>query len=148
MEALTINQLPKNISARLKVVDEHWIWTGAISSFRRSDKKGRVRFNDKMEYPHRVVFHLATGFDLNSSSQVNHKRECIYSLCCNPICLYAGTQKENVQDSIALGHNKELAKTRCPNCGSRYSTSNTTGHRYCQRCKNARRDLWRSKQKK
>lgn len=143
---LVIENLPKNIRTRLKVVDGHWIWTGAGSgSWLRKDRKGRVKFSGKMEYPHRVIYHLATGYDLNSILQVNHKRECPYSLCCNPVCLYSGTQRDNVQDSIALGHNKELAKKSCRVCGGKYNISPTTGYRYCQRCKNKRRDEWRKK---
>lgn len=138
-----INDLPDNIKSNLEIVGKHWIWKGPITNKSRKDPKGRVRYNGKMEYPHRVVFHLLAGFDLNGNLQANHKISCLISLCCHPDCLYAGTQKENVRDSIELGNNKELNKTHCPNCEGPYSTSPTTGHRYCQKCKNARRDQWR-----
>lgn len=144
MEA--IDKLPEYIKNKLKIVDSHWIWTGGVTDLNRSDPKGRVRFQGRMEYPHRVVMFLLKGFNLDGKLQINHKRECTYSLCCNPECLYEGTQKQNVQDSIALGHNKELNKMHCHNCNGRYSISPTTGHRYCQRCKNNRRKLWRQSQ--
>lgn len=143
METLDFDKLPTYIKEKLKIVDSHWIWTGAVTDRSRSDLKGRVRFGGKMEYPHRVVFHLLAGFNLDGPLQANHKQSCPHSLCCNPDCLYAGTQRMNVQDSIKLGHNKELRKVRCSTCGGRYKRSPTTGHRYCQRCKNLRRAIWR-----
>lgn len=143
MEAIDIDKLPDNIKSRLKIVDDHWIWTGATVNNKRKDKKGRVRYYGENRYVHRVVFHILKGFNLYGHLQANHKRECPYSLCCNPDHLYAGTQKDNVLDSIILGHNKELNKTRCKTCGGGYSTSPTDGKRYCQTCKNRRRALWR-----
>jgi len=139
MEAL--DKLPENIKFKLEIVDNHWLWTGGTTN--SSHPKGRVRFNGSMEYPHRVIMHILRGFRLDSKLQINHQRECTESLCCNPDHLYIGDQQENVEDSIALGHNKELKKTQCSTCGGKYSTSPTTGHRYCQRCKNLRRSLWR-----
>lgn len=115
-----------------------------MTSKLRNDPKGRVRFQGRMEYPHRISLFIFKDFNLDDNRfQANHKRECPYSLCCHPDCLYVGTQKENIQDSIALGHNKELKKTNCSNCGENYKISPTTGHRYCQRCKNNRRKNWR-----
>lgn len=138
-----INDLPENIKSKLEVVGKHWIWRGAIIDKNRKDPKGCVRYNGKTEHVHRLVFHLLAGFDLNSGLQANHEMSCMVSLCCHPNCLYEGTQKDNVRDSIQSGNNKELNKTCCPNCKGPYSTSPTTGHRYCQACKNARRDKWR-----
>ncbi len=79
---------------------------------------------------------------MNSELQLNHKLECQIKLCCNPDCMYEGTQKQNIADSIKLGNNKELRKTHCPQ-GHEYHVSPTNGHRYCQICKNKRRDKWR-----
>ncbi len=138
-----LESLPSNIKDNLSIEDGHWIWTGSIRDITRNHLQGQVRFNGKNEYPHRVVYHLLKGYDLNSPLQLNHKRTCPYSLCCNPECIYVGNQQENVQDSIALGHNKELNKKVCSKCGGRYKVSPTSGKRYCQRCKNLRRDMWR-----
>lgn len=145
---MTFDEVPANIRKWLRPVEEHWIWIGAVVDESRNDKKGRIRFNGKYQYVHRLLFHLATGFDLNSELQVNHKRECITSLCCNPVCMYAGTQKENVTDSITLGNHPSVInklRTNCPTCNSEYSISPTTRQRYCQICKNKRRDEWRIK---
>jgi Schitoviridae HNH endonuclease len=141
-----LNSLPENIRSRIKVLGNHWIWIGGTSNTGRKDLKGKIRFNGKSEFVHRLVFHLLTGFDLNSDLQVNHKQECQISLCCHPNCLYAGTQKDNVKDILELGNNFQSNKTHCP-LGHEYSTSPTTGQRYCQTCKNNRRNEWRKNKK-
>lgn len=140
-----ISDLPPKIQVNLRILGNHWIWIGPGDKDRNSPK-GRLYFNGKMEAAHRVIFHLLTGFDLNSKLQVNHKLDCQISLCCHPDCLYTGTQKDNIQDSILLGNNNNLRKTHCPN-GHEYHISPTTGHRYCQTCKNQRRDEWRKRNK-
>lgn len=140
----SLESLPINIREKIQVIDGHWIWIGAITNANRPDKKGRLRFNGKMEYPHRVIFHLLTGFNLSSSSQVNHKRECQVSLCCNPSCLYEGTQQENIDDREELEHNRYADHTHCDACNSELKISPTTGHKYCQVCKNNRRKAWRN----
>lgn len=144
---MTLEELPENIKSKIVLLDKHWIWIGATTNNYRTDLKGRIRFNDNLEYVHRVTFHLATGFDLSSNLQVNHKIECGISLCCNPECLYAGTQLENMRDRDLDGHNFQSNKTHCP-LGHEFTVSPTTGHRYCQTCKNKRRDEWRKRIKK
>jgi len=138
-----IDSLPEYIRNKLKVIDDHWIWIGAITDKNRKDPKGRIRFQGRIEYPHRVVLFLLKGFNLDGGLQANHIRDCNESLCCNPEHLYEGTQQDNIHDSIAIGHNKELNKER-HSCGRVYSISPTTGHRYCQYCKNIRRMTWRA----
>ena len=141
-----IDKLPKKIRKHLVIKDGHWIWTGGVTGLNRPDPKGRVRYAGRMMYPHRVIFYIFTGFDLLSPLQVNHKRECLESLCCYPGHLYSGNQNQNMQDMIAVGHNSQLNKTNCPNCGMVYNTSPTTGRRYCAWCKNKRRDEWKKRQ--
>ena len=146
---MTFEEVPDNIRKWLRPIANHWIWIGSVNEARK-DKKGHIRYNGKMQYVHRLLFHLATGFDLNSKLQVNHKRECNISLCCNPECLYEGTQQDNINDSMASGNHIAAInrmKTNCPTCNSEYSVSPTNGTRYCQTCKNRRRDEWRLKKK-
>ncbi len=143
----SLDSLPQNIREKIKVIAGHWIWIGATTIRKHSTSQGRLRFNGKMEYPHRVVFHLLTGFDLKSELQVNHKQECQLSLCCHPNHLYAGTQKENVDDGAAFRRLKSLQDTHCKVCGSEWKISPTTGWRYCSTCKNRRGDMWRAKKR-
>src|ERR1700693_4645450 len=96
---MQLNNLPDNIKSNI-IVDyaNHWIWIGAISDEKRAHKQGVVRFEGKLRKVNRVVLHLATGFDLEGELQANHKTTCPNELCCNPDCLYAGTQQENIND--------------------------------------------------
>lgn len=142
-----LEQLPKNIRQYIKPLANHWIWIGATSNKDNINSKGRYRFNDKLEYAHRVVFHLLTGFDLNSELQVNHKQECQVNLCCHPDCLYAGTQQDNINDRESLGRSRYANHFNCNVCGSELKISPTTKHKYCQVCKNKCRDEWRKRNK-
>lgn len=96
----------------------------------------------------RLSLFIFKNLDLvNGDIQANHIRECSNKDCWNPEHLYIGTQKDNVADILALGHHKEQKKICCSTCGSAYSVSPKTGDRYCQVCKNRRRDIWRKKNK-
>lgn len=50
----SIDKLPEDIKNKLKIVDGHWIWIGGVTDRKRKDLKGRLRFQGRMEYPHRV----------------------------------------------------------------------------------------------
>jgi hypothetical protein len=62
--------------------------------------------------------------------------------------LYWGTQKENIQDSVAHGTHVNVAKTRCPS-GHLYDEANTRLHRnvwrVCRNCHNKRERIRRAK---
>ena len=135
---MNIEDLPKSISSKIKIVGSHWIQVGAVYDAKRSHLQPAVRFMGKIRHANRVMLHLGTGFDLESELQANHKPECNINLCINPDHLYVGTQKENVDDIV------RITKTHCK-FGHELSTSPTTGHKYCQVCKNKRRDEWRRK---
>lgn len=141
---MTFEELPENIRNNIRIENDHWIWIGAIRDKNRNHKQGIVRFNGKILLVHRAVYHLFTGFDLDSEFQVNHKIECNISLCCNPEHLNWGTQQSNMIDRTLIGTHHELKKTHCPK-GHKYNVSPTTGHRYCVTCKNERRNEWRKR---
>lgn len=140
---MNFDELPENIKSKIQLFGEHWLWIGAVRDETRENKQPVVRFAGKMRLAHRVVYHIATGFDLDSELQANHKVNiCDMSLCINPEHVYEGTQLENIQDTINSGRIRYANKTHC-NYGHDLSVSPTTGHRYCQTCKNKRRDEWR-----
>jgi hypothetical protein len=72
-----------------------WLWMGG-----NTRGHGKIRFNYCKEMVHRISAHLYLGYDLDSSLQVNHKRECPNKNCWNPDHLYIGTQKENRSDYL------------------------------------------------
>lgn len=71
-----------------------------------------------------------------------HIRECLYPNCFNPDHLYAGTQKDNTQDMIAIGRGRnqytDVNITHCKR-GHEYTPSNTyidkKGNKNCKECK-------------
>ena len=133
-----INDLPTKIRKKLKILDEHWLWIGSATNKNRKDLKGKVSYKGKHYLAHRVIFHILTGFDLNNGLQVNHKTSCPISLCCNPACLYAGTQLDNARDAMELGTHPGAVKARqevCSICGGEFTFSSVTGKRSCKVCR-------------
>jgi len=143
---MTFDELPKNIRDNIRIENNHWIWNGAIRDKSRNHKQGVIRFNGKTLLIHRVIYHLFTGFDLESEFQINHNIECNISLCCNPEHLNWGIQQSNMIDKVLAGIHHELQKTHCSK-GHEYNVSPTTGDKYCQICKNERRNEWRKRNK-
>lgn len=78
---------------------ECWLWMGKTTEY------GYGRFNiagGKWITASRAAYMLRHG-DLEKRTSVLHK--CDTPLCCNPFHLYAGTQKQNVQDIYDRGRN-------------------------------------------
>ena len=73
-----------------------WLWTGA----ERRDGYGSLKINGRTYAAHRVSYLLAHG-RLPSGAVVLHA--CDRPLCVNPAHLTAGTQRQNVLDSIRKG---------------------------------------------
>lgn len=132
MAEYNLDDLPGHIRDRIRVIEGHWVWFGADKG-NKYEMKGAIVYKGKNTSPHRVVFHLLTGFDLDSSLQVNHKKECSISLCCHPNCLYAGTQQDNMKDRTYTG--RRLSLPKCDGCGGEWSIDNR-GYKYCQPCHN------------
>lgn len=73
-----------------------WIWQRSLT-----DKGyGRIAFKGQYYAAHRVAYFLTFG-DLDTALSVCHT--CDTPPCCNPECLWQGTQKENIQDMIKKG---------------------------------------------
>lgn len=73
--------------------DKCWPWKGSpLNTGYGSWSYGKRRT------AHRATFELFFG---STDLQINHA--CGNRMCCNPDHLYAGTQKENIQDAIRHG---------------------------------------------
>ncbi len=118
-----------------RAIDEStncWLWTGLLYS----NGYGRFTENGYDEKVHRLIMGAEEG------EQINHKRNCPNRNCFNPEHLYKGSQKENINDAVALNKiplllrmHHCLLKTHCP-AGHKYDRNiATTGYRYCSICK-------------
>ena len=81
-----------------------WIWQGAIGGGR--GMYGRVFFNGKVDYAHRVFSHIynKTPLDTPRNMVIMHSETCVSTLCVNPAHLTLGTQEENASRAPKRGN--------------------------------------------
>ncbi len=91
---------------------ECWEWQAT----RISNGYGRFRIGHFLYRAHRVAFVIT-----NSDTKLQVCHYCNNPPCCNPKHLYAGTQKDNVQQCIAEGR-----FTRGDNCGEKQGHAKLT----------------------
>lgn len=84
--------------------NECWLWKG------RKDKDGYGIFMH--ERTHRIMYELVCGPIPKGLNICHNCPDGDNSSCCNPFHLWAGTQKENIQDAMKKGRmwNKEQRK--------------------------------------
>lgn len=99
---------------------------------------------------HRLSAWIHLDFDLSSKLQVNHVMLCVSNSCWNPKHLYIGTQKDNMQDRLLVGHHnngrKEVCKRGHPLKGDNVSI-NGKGARVCTECARIYRQEHKQQQK-
>lgn len=102
---------------------------------------GRIRFQGKIIRIHRLAAHLYLGLDLKSKLQALHKQECLNRHCWNPEHLYIGSNKDNINDRVALGRTKNGNRSKRNTCKKGHDISKdencyvSKGQRCCKICK-------------
>lgn len=76
-----------------------WAWTASLIN----EGYGRLWNKDKMQSAHRISYLLHKG-EPPAGKQILH--QCDNRKCINPEHLFAGTQKENMQDMIKKGRKR------------------------------------------
>jgi hypothetical protein len=111
--------------------DECWVWTAYL------DERGygRVGFNGKVQYAHRVAYQLEVG-PIPEGAHILHS--CDNPPCVNPAHLRAGTRSDNMRDKVARGRDWNVKKTHCKH-GHPFNELNTyttpNGRRNCRTCR-------------
>lgn len=94
----SLEQLPRKLRERIRIVGECWIWTGYIFHCGTRQGYGKVTFNHKSWLTHRLVYTLLVE-NIPSRLVLDHLIECgicMDTRCCNPIHVEAVRQRENV----------------------------------------------------
>lgn len=119
-----------------------WIWLKCLNN----KGYGNVWWEGRTVIVSRLMFHLATGFDLDSTLGVLHS--CDNPPCFNPDHLFPGSQKENMMDASIKGrlanrptqNHRNRVKVECKR-GHPFDDQNTCitklGGRRCRQCNNA-----------
>ena len=99
---------------------------------------GRMWFNGKIAQTHRIAWEITFG-PIPDGLQVLH--HCDNPPCCNPSCLFLGTDADNTADMVAKGRGAGQKVTHCPK-GHVYDVGNTytspQGKRSCKACQRTR----------
>jgi hypothetical protein len=80
-------------------LNDCWEWNGA----RSADGYGQKRIARTLYFTHRLAYEWANG-RISNGLHVLHR--CDNPPCCNPDHLYAGTNKDNIADSVRKGRRK------------------------------------------
>jgi hypothetical protein len=121
-----------------KIVDRHWLWVGGSKL-----KGGHVLVmiggrKGRRLLLHRYIFCLLHKLDYNDKSfTVNHI--CNISNCWSPLCLYKGTQRDNIIDSVVAKTHHMSRRNLCSK-GHKFSLRSSTRDGITRRCKICERD--------
>lgn len=114
-----------------------WIWQGFV----HPSGYGSTSFKNRSTKVHRAMYMAVHGVTLPKKPQVSICHTCDVKRCCNPDHLWAGSQSENIRDSVLKGRHQETSKTHCAR-GHEFTEENTYQHkgrdgngaRHCKAC--------------
>lgn len=129
--------LPEPVEPRLRAklrqdASGCWVWTGSTT---RRGWHGRISVNHHLVMAHRVAYELWVG-PIPEGLKVLHR--CDNPPCCNPMHLFLGTQRDNMQDAgrkgrMGVGKFAAHCKRGHPFEGNTYIHP-VTGRRSCHKC--------------
>ena len=108
MRAAKYEPMEDRLFSRRTITPEgHWLWKGHIDNH----GYGRIRFNGKWDYVHRVSAILFLGYNPHHHEkvQINHKKECQIRHCFNPEHIYLGSHSENMEDMWSWGERMKVS---------------------------------------
>lgn len=111
--------------------DECWPWLGPVLRGGR----GRFHFLGGSKTAPRFAYEAATGLSLGVA---NACHSCDNPNCVNPAHLWAGTQKENMDDMVSKGRHHRGRVTECKRghpLDEKNTFRNSRGWRNCRRCR-------------
>ncbi len=102
------NDLKGRLFACREIIDDHWIWTGAVAN-----EYPVMKVHGATISVCRLSLEIFKGIKFKADQQANHIIECTYKICFNPDHLYAGTHKDNMKDrSIVHPPKSRMQKNR------------------------------------
>jgi len=93
---------------KLEILEDRskcWLWEGCVGN----DGYGLIRVGGKIVYVHRLAYTIFVG-EIPEGKCILHS--CDVRNCCNPIHLWAGTNKENTRDMITKARNSSKLLAR------------------------------------
>jgi hypothetical protein len=134
--------LPSRIADRINTSGDCWLWTGYVES----NGYGRVPFDGRSRWAHRVVYQLLVG-EIPQGLELDHL--CRNPRCVNPSHLEPVTHAENMRRSPIGAPQFHRTKTHCPQ-GHPYAGDNLVlfrGMRYCRECQRRHKAAYKAKRR-
>jgi hypothetical protein len=104
------------------VIDEKgcWLWQGFITA----GGYGGSTYRGRQTRVHRAMYQAFHGVTFPRKPQTSICHTCDVRHCCNPDHLWAGSQSQNIRDSVIKGRHQEISKTHCER-GHEFTVENT-----------------------
>ena len=101
-------RLPARFWNKIRVENGCWIWTGSQAGGGRLGRYGRIWWEGKNRYTHRVSYSVLIG-PIPPGLDLDHK-ECDRRLCANPLHVAPATRRDNLLRSPLTVASKARAR--------------------------------------
>lgn len=111
--------LEQRLQKHTQKADGCWIWIGP----RNSNGYGRIHWQGRKQYVHRLVYELAHG-PLQKAIEVCH--DCDNPACVRPDHLFPGAHKDNMADMVTKGRHPSQTQPETRPRGEQHYASKLT----------------------